>query len=161
MTKVFQGGLVTVLLILGRISISAMLLVTVVDIVLRNTLNKPVPGVVELVEFSLAIAIFVGIPLAWWRGAHLVVDLLEVVFPRQVLRLLHIANGILGFFVSAVLAWLCYKRFLDALDWGDATVDLGIPLSWFWLSPTIGFTVSAVFSLFRTLGSLGGRGRPT
>lgn len=154
MIKIFQGGLETVLLILGRIFISAMLIITVADIVLRNVLNKPLPGVVELVEFSLAIVIFAGIPVAWWRGSHLVVDLLEVILSPQVLKLLDIANGILGFFVSSVLAWLCYERFLDALDWGDTTVDLGIPLTAFWLSPTVGFAVAAFFSLIRTARQL-------
>lgn len=150
MLKRFEGGLETVLLIFGRIFTSAMLVITVADILSRNTFNLPIPGVVDMVEFSLAITIFAGIAVATLRGAHLAVDLLEVLLPERVLRLLEDVNGLLGFASFSVLAWLSYARFADAIDWGDKTVDLGIPLGWFWLSPVIGFSCAALFSLIRS-----------
>lgn len=151
------NGLELVLLILGRISITATLLITVLDITSRNLLNRPIPGVVDLVEFSLAISIFAGIAVACWRGGHLAVDLLELVLPPVVLRLLENVNGLIGVSANAALAWLCYLRFVDALEWGDSTVDLGIPLTWFWVSPLIGFTLAALFSLIRSLRSFAAR----
>lgn len=148
MKRIF-GTLESALLIIGGVSVMAMLVITVVDIVLRNLANSPVPGVVDLVEFSLAISIFAGIAVVFWRGAHLAVDLLEVVFKRSILRIMADANGVIAVLVNALLAWLCYLRFVDALEWGDATVDLGIPLAWFWVSPLVGFSLGAVFSLVR------------
>ncbi len=151
MLKRVEGGLETALLILGRIFISAMLVITVADILLRNIINLPIPGVVDVVELSLAITIFAGIAVTTLRGAHLAVDLLEVVLPERVLKLLENVNGVLGFAVNTLLAWLCYDRFIDAIDWGDKTVDLGIPFSWFWLSPLVGFACAALFSLTRAV----------
>ena len=151
MLRGLERGLETALLLFSRFFLAAMVVVTIADIVLRNTVRFPIPGVVELVEFSLAVTIFAGLAVAGFRGGHLTVDLLEFIFPARILRFLDKFNNISTLLVNVILAWLCYERLIDALDWGDKSVSLRIPLSWFWLSPVIGFTGAAFYSLTRVI----------
>ena len=56
---------------------------TVADILVRAVANRPIPGVVELVELALACSFFLALPAVFLRDGHIVVDVVVGMAPRR------------------------------------------------------------------------------
>lgn len=70
-----------VLAIVGTFIIFVMLTATIVDIVLRNAVQQPVPGVFEYTEIALATIVFLGLPYTMQVGGHVAIDSLTSRLP--------------------------------------------------------------------------------
>jgi TRAP-type C4-dicarboxylate transport system permease small subunit len=82
------GGAVTgiqttsrALAIAATMIIFAMLIGTIADIVLRHTIQRPVPGVFEYTEIALATIVFLGLPYTMQVGGHVAIDSLTSRLP--------------------------------------------------------------------------------
>ncbi|MCS6891300.1 MAG: TRAP transporter small permease [Acetobacteraceae bacterium] len=139
--------------LLGAAAIAAMAGVTLADILLRATIRLPIPGVVEVVEVSLALATFAGIALAFLRGEHVAVDLLGRL-PRRLLLLLDSAVAAAVIALLLLLVWLLREDVADAAEFGDATAVLGIPVAIPLAAVVGGFAASAVALAARALDAL-------
>lgn len=73
-----RNGLLTVLALIGAVAIILLMLHVVADVVLRNTVNQPIPATYEIVTHFYMIAL-AFIPLAWVeRGGGMVqVEVIE------------------------------------------------------------------------------------
>jgi TRAP-type C4-dicarboxylate transport system permease small subunit len=75
----------------------ALMVLTCIDVVGRYFLNSPVLGATELTEIGLAIVIFSVMPVVTWRGAHIVVDLIDIFIKDSVLRILSLVSALVIF----------------------------------------------------------------
>ena len=143
LTRALSAVLAPPLRLVGAAGLVVMALVTLADIVGRAALRMPVPGVVEIVELALACSTFAGIGLAFLRGEHVTVDLLERA-PRALRLLLDaaVAAGVVA--LLALLVWLLREDVTDALEFGDATAVLGLPVAWALVAVVAGFAASAL-----------------
>jgi TRAP-type C4-dicarboxylate transport system permease small subunit len=121
----------------------AMMLVTIVDVTMRNTINRLVLGGVELVELALVATVYFALPETFLRGEHVTVDLVDQVAPRAAVRLRKI-GALLTLALLASLTWRMALPALDTLGMGDRTSDLGIRLIWYWLPLVVGGVASVV-----------------
>jgi TRAP-type C4-dicarboxylate transport system permease small subunit len=144
-----QRWLVTPLFMVARIAVVAMCLLTIGDIVGRHLLGLPIPGIIELAELALAWSAFAGIAAAFWTGAHVGVELIELFVSRGRLATIELANTWIVLLLMAWLAWLAVSEFLDTMEWGDQTTDLGIPYTWFWAAVVVGYAASVVLLAIR------------
>ena len=68
-----QDGLLTVLALIGALAIITLMLHVVTDVVLRNTVNAPIPATYEIVtHYYMIAAAFIPPGLGrtgWWHGA--------------------------------------------------------------------------------------------
>lgn len=126
-----------------------MCLVTVADIIGRHLLGMPIPGIIELAELALVWSAFAGVAAAFWTGAHVSVDLIELLVSRSRLAAIELANLCIVLALMAWLAWLAVSEFLDTLDWGDQTSNLAIPYTWFWAAVVVGYAASVILLAFR------------
>ncbi|MEM7693806.1 MAG: TRAP transporter small permease [Pseudomonadota bacterium] len=134
--------------------LTAMMGLTVVDVVGRYLLNAPVPGAFEATEIMLALAIFAGLPIVTARGEHVSVRLLVDHFPAPLRRVLDL---IAELFVAALLAGAAYlliQRGAALADFGDATVLLRIPLAPVAFALAVLSAIAAVVALARFLKML-------
>jgi TRAP-type C4-dicarboxylate transport system permease small subunit len=139
--------------LVGALGLVAMAAVTLADIVGRAAFRLPIPGVVEIVELALACSTFAGIALAFLRGEHVAVDLLERA-PRALRLLLDAVVAVLVALLLALLVRLLGDDVADALAFGDATAVLGLPLAWSLSAIVAGFAASALALLARGADSL-------
>lgn len=144
-----QSWLVSPLLIAARVAIIAMCIATLADIIGRHLLGLPIPGIIELVEFALVWSAFAGIAAAFWTGAHVGVELIELFVSRRALAVIALVNTTIVLALMAWLAWLAVTEFLDTLSWGDRTSDLAIPYTWFWAAVVTGYAASVVLLAVR------------
>ena len=73
----FRKTIVSALELLGSVLLVAIMLVTVVDVVFRYLLERPLAAGFELTEVLLAVMIFVSIAIAMARDDHIEVTLLD------------------------------------------------------------------------------------
>jgi TRAP-type C4-dicarboxylate transport system permease small subunit len=135
---------------LAAVSLAAMMLVTVADVVLRAAINKPIRGTLEIVELLLACSFFLALPATFLRDEHIVVDMIDGMAPRRVPLLRRIA-ALLGVVLMAVMAWQGWIAAKDTLVFHDVTSDLAIPRIWYWipvLAGMIGGCIAAALMVF-------------
>jgi TRAP-type C4-dicarboxylate transport system permease small subunit len=136
---------------LAGIFLTAMMLVTVADVVLRAVFNLPIRGTFELVELLLAGTFFVALPAAFLRDDHIVVDVIDRAVPQRVGLLKRIAQSI-ALAIIAVMAWQGWTAAQDTLIFNDVTADLELPRIWYWIPVLVGMIgsgIAAAVLLFR------------
>lgn len=152
-TRALSAVLAPPLRVVGAAGLAVMALVTLADILGRAALRLPVPGVVEIVELALACSTFAGIALAFLRGEHVTVDLLERA-PPLLRRLLDALVAAAVVALLALLVWLMRHDVADAAEFGDATAVLGLPVAWALLAVVAGFAASALALVARGADAL-------
>ena len=124
-----------------------MMLLTVADVALRALFSRPIPGMLDLIELGLACTVFIALPAVFLRDEHLVVDVIDHIAPRKVVRWLDVAGAVLSAGVLAVMAWRMLPLARDMQAFGDVSADLAIPKLWYWVPVLIGVIASMLAAL--------------
>jgi TRAP-type C4-dicarboxylate transport system permease small subunit len=125
---------------LAELCMVALALLTLADVLGRYVFNVSLVGAVELTEMLMVGVIFTGVVLATQAREHVVVDLVPMPFGRTGKRVMHAASQALAAGISALLGMVTWSRALSALDYGDQTTMLGLPLA-----PTVFFMSIMLF----------------
>ena len=116
------------LTVLSSLALGVMLVATALGVILRYVFNAPLLGHNEIVQLCLVALVMLAMAPAAQAEMHIRVDVLDNAigrFGRFVGDLL--ARG-LSIYVLGALAWRTWTQALDAMEFGDATNMLGIPL---------------------------------
>lgn len=126
----------------AMLALVVMMLVTVLDIGLRLTVNELVLGSVEIVQLTLVMVVFLALPETFLRDEHITVDALDQFASPRGLRTARICAALASLGLVAVMAWRMWPPALDTLTIGDLTSDLQFSLFWYWLPMLIGALVA-------------------
>ncbi|HEU0258040.1 MAG TPA: TRAP transporter small permease [Burkholderiales bacterium] len=129
---------------LAAFFLTATMMVTVADVFLRTFFGYPVRGVLELVELGLACTIFLALPAVFLRDEHLVVDVIDHLAKKSVVRLLDLAGAIVSLVVLAVMLWQMVPLARTMHEFGDVTSDLSLAKIWYWVPVLLGLFASAL-----------------
>jgi len=140
---------------LAAVFLAAMMLLTVADVVLRAVANKPIRGVVELVELLLACTFFLALPATFLRDEHIVVDLLDTRALRLVPWLKRFSAGLAAVMLG-IITWQGWIAARDTLVFHDVTSDLSLPKLLYWIPLLLGIAGGAVAALAMTVKRRGG-----
>ena len=140
---------------LAAVFLVAMMLLTVADVVLRAVANKPIPGIVELVELMLACTFFLALPATFLRDEHIVVDLLDT-RARRLVPWLKRFSAALAVVMLGIITWQGWIAARDTLVFHDVTSDLSLPRLLYWIPLLLGIAGGAVAALAMTLKRRGG-----
>jgi TRAP-type C4-dicarboxylate transport system permease small subunit len=141
---------------LAGLSLAAMMLVTVADVVLRAAASKPIRGTFEIVELLLACTFFLALPASFLRDEHIVVDIVDGIVPRRVPLLKRIAL-VLAVALLAAMAWQGGIAARDAVAFNDVTSDLGLPRLWYWIPVLAGMSGACLAAAAMLIRGNGGR----
>lgn len=125
------------------------MLIVVFDVTIRAI--EPtwrIVGMVDYVEFSLAWLIYLAIPVSILTSQLIVVDLIDSYLPPSILTR---AGLLLTLGLVALAGYNTISPAMDALDWGDRTLDLGWPKFWYWIAIWVGLGLSALAALLALL----------
>jgi TRAP-type transport system small permease protein len=114
---------------LASLCLVALALLTLADVVGRYMLNYAIVGAVEITEFLMVGVIFAGIVLATLAHEHVTVDLLTVRTHGPLKRIQKAVSNLLATGISLLLAAATWSQGASALDFGDRTTMLGLPLA--------------------------------
>ena len=129
---------------LAAFFLTATMMITVADVFLRTFFGYPMRGVLELVELGLACTIFLALPAVFLRDEHLVVDVIDHLAKKSVVRLLDLSGAIVSLVVLAVMLWQMVPLARTMHEFGDVTSDLSLPKIWYWVPVLLGLFASAL-----------------
>jgi TRAP-type C4-dicarboxylate transport system permease small subunit len=153
--KSLRNALAAVLTAAASLCLLFLMLIVVFDVTVRAI--EPswrIVGMVDYVEFSLAWLIYLSIPVSILASQLIAVDLIDRFVGSGILVRLGLA---LTVGLVALAGVQTITPALDALDWGDRTLDLGWPKFWYWIAIWIGLALSAVAGLIALVDRNEGR----
>ncbi len=139
--------------------LAAMMLLTVADVIGRTLFARPIHGTYELIELLLTCTFYFALPAVFLRDGHVLVDVIDGWRPRAVPWLKRIAL-VLAAVMLGIITWRCALFARNALEFGDVTSDLSLPLILYWSPLLVGFggaAVAAVVMAVRRNGNGGTR----
>jgi TRAP-type C4-dicarboxylate transport system permease small subunit len=127
-----------------------MMLYTTAAVAMREFFNAPILGVVDVMEFSLVVCIFVALPGTFLRDENVTVDVIDQLVGPRVRAVLRFIGLILTIvFLAAVLIHM-EEPFRDKLQSGEHTMTLEFQRFYHWIPIIFGFACSILASLWVT-----------
>ena len=122
-------------------------LVTAGNVALRDLLSVQIPDWFDGSKLMMGIALFWGMAVATYHAGHICVDVLwQQLNPRNRRRLDLLAGAVTLAFL-APMAWMVWAKVLTTGT--QATMDLRLPMVWFYAAAACGTVAAALLALFR------------
>ena len=137
---------------LGGVVISAVGIMSVVSIIARSALGRPITGDFELVEIGTAIAGTLFLPYCQATHGHIAVDLFtQRVSPRARDRLDRFGSLLMAV-MFIVVAWRAVAGGIDIRRSGETSMLMGVPIWVGYAAIVPGATIAGVVALAQALG---------
>ena len=121
-------------------------LLTTVDVCLSNFTGRPITGVFEVVETSLAFLVFLGLPAIFLTETNITVDVIDHFVPPAVAALLKRTGAALSFVFLGLMGYSMVGPAVDAVRFGDVKPDSHIPM-WIPWSAVLAGTALAMLAI--------------
>ena len=112
----------------GGITVFALMLLAVAQILGRKLFNLPVTGFIDWVEQAMAIFAFLGIAYCQRLGGHIRMDIVIGSLKGRALWLAEFLSTLVMMVITLVILYGAYGHFHRALELGDSSIDISLPL---------------------------------
>ncbi|WP_417720817.1 TRAP transporter small permease [Salipiger sp.] len=112
----------------GALCLLGMVALIFVGVLMRYALDKPILGLNEIVQLAAVALVMSALPYCTARGGHVGVDVFDRMLGRRGRLAGDVLSRVLSGYVLSVLTWRAVLKSLDALEYGDATNMLGLPI---------------------------------
>jgi TRAP-type C4-dicarboxylate transport system permease small subunit len=112
--------------------LTAMMLITVADVVLRAVFNLPITGTYDLVQLFLVGTVFLSVPDVFLREKNIVIDFIDHVAGARAIGTLKLIANVFAVVFLAVLIWRMVPPALDSMRFHEVSPDLSIPMGVHW-----------------------------
>jgi TRAP-type C4-dicarboxylate transport system permease small subunit len=126
-----------------------MMLLTVADVFLRATLNKPIIGTTEITEQMMVAVVFLGFGWCALQGRHIKVDLFVSRYSLGKQRVIDLMMYSVGLILVAAICWRTFVTTLTVQQLGLTCAYIGLPKYPFYALAAFGWAV-----LFLAMASL-------
>ncbi|MGE0347836.1 TRAP transporter small permease [Hydrogenophaga sp.] len=132
---------------LAALTLLLIALLTASNVAIRYALGWQIPDWFDGTQMLLGIAMFWGIALATWYGTHIAVDLLWESAGARGKRVIDVFATLVTVLFLVPMAWMVWVKVGGTGSQG--TMDLRLPLKWFYSAAALGATVAAVLAVAR------------
>lgn len=122
----------------GTVVIMAMVLLITADVVLRNVLNKPIQGSIEIVEYLMVVLIFFLFANGQIQKTNVNVDMFVKKLPAKVRKFLEALNYLIASIFFATVTVQMFREGYDVYLRNDVSPSLSIPEFPFFIGASIG-----------------------
>ena len=122
-------------------------LVTAGNVLLRDLFAIQIPDWFDGSKLVMGIALFWGMAIATYQAGHICVDMLWEHLGRANRRRLDLLAGTVTFAFLAPMAWMVWAKV--ATTGTQATMDLRLPMVWFYGVAACGAAAAALLALRR------------
>jgi len=112
----------------GRVIIALMVLLITLDVVLRYFFNRPIKGSYELVQFMLALLVFLGLAYMQTRKGHISVSLFTSKLAPGQMAVVGSATYLLCLIIYVLISWRCILQGETLRVGGTSSDVLSIPI---------------------------------
>lgn len=143
----------TLLAVVGAAATILLVGVTVVAVLFRYVFNDPIFGIDDISTMLLSVVVAGSIAYGGRVGAHVHVDVLDMVGGRRVTRVTDILVRVFGIAIVGLTAFALFDQSLCGARCGYFTPNLAIPhLPMYWLVAAAMAAYSAVLFLELVIG---------
>ncbi len=103
---------------------------TVVSVLGRYFLNRPISGDFEIVQVGCAVAVALFLPYCQLRDGNVIVDIVTNGLPAGIKRVLDALGCLLIALVAALLAWRMFEGAADLKRYNDESMVLHMKTWW-------------------------------
>jgi TRAP-type transport system small permease protein len=139
---------------IAAMAVLCMMLLNVADICARYFLHLPIRGAHELVEFSMILAVFLGIPYVQHGKTNISVSLLTDRFPRKAKVITEGIMCILSLGIIGIMTWEAFGYFWRMWERGKETTVLALPVAPFQFIVAVGLFVLFIVIIAELLHSI-------
>lgn len=140
--RVLQGFAIA-----GVAILAAAVVLVLLDIGARAIVNVSITGMIDITQLCVMALAFWAIPLAFIRDGHVKITFATEWLPLRARAGLDAIAALAGAVLIVLMGRYGYDQALTALQYGDSSQTIGIPMIWYW-----GFLLSGcVLSLAATL----------
>jgi TRAP-type C4-dicarboxylate transport system permease small subunit len=154
-SKLFDRATLILAMAAG-VSLLFMVVLISVGVLMRFALAQPILGLNEIVQLNSVAVVMLALPWATAEGAHVRVDVLDRAIGRAGRHVGDLVSRALSAFVLAVLVWRSALKALDALEYGDATNMLGLPVWPFYAVLALGMALCVIVLVVQIAALLAG-----
>lgn len=126
------------LAIIGGATLLCLMLLTVYAVIMRYVFNAPVLWALDFGRVGLVIVTFAGLAYCGRTGGHIAVDFIGTFAPPSVLRVSDTIVRLTCAVLIGLMAWQGFEQGLDALEMGEGTNEVEIPLFPFFVVVAVG-----------------------
>ncbi len=128
----------------AALAIAGIMLVTIADVLMKNTLNLPIKGAFEAVEFLMVCVVFLGLAEVFRSNANICVDIADHAVGTRGLQILKTAGAVASVAFLGLMLWAMIAPAMDTIEFLQWTQEIGIPLYAFWLPILLGTALSII-----------------
>ena len=151
-------SIVRFLEIVAALTLFALMAITCVDVAGRYFFNSPLHSATELTRILMAIVVFCGLPVACMREEHITVDLLDSFSPKSIINVRQAIMNLIAAAAMAGVGWRVQALAFRAMEYGDTTEFLQIPLHYINFFISVMSIVTALALLYNGIRYVFGRG---
>jgi TRAP-type C4-dicarboxylate transport system permease small subunit len=137
------------LLAIAAISLFAMMVITITDILMHNFLRQPIRGTFDLVEVFLVFVVFLGIPEVFRREGNITVDVIDHFISASTKWALRAAALIVTFGFLLLLGFAMITPAMDAVTFPEHKQETGIPTWLLWMPILVGIAFATLATAVR------------
>lgn len=152
------GRLRTAQIAISMFAATVIVLSTTADVALRYGFGRPIHGAYDIVECMLVLLVFHGLSAVFLDRGHIVIDLVDHLVGSRLRRGLLGLGDVAGVLALLLMAWAMVEPAVQAWDYGDRKLELGLPVWVVWVFAGTGMAGAIVCAVGVAL--LGDR-RPT
>lgn len=120
--------------LISGISVFALMVLAVVSVTGRNTMNAPLPGYVDWIEQAMPLIAFMGISYVMREGGHIRMDIVVGKLRGRVLYGVEFITTLCVLFLMVLLVWGSWAHFDRSFDFAapmwsrDSSMDIALPI---------------------------------
>ena len=126
----------------AAIALAVMMMVTILDIVLKNAFGRPIASAFEWVEISLAVMVFLGLPRVFRTEGNVVVDVIDHFVGARAVRGLKLVGALATIGFLLLVGYAMIEPALDTVRFPEAKPESGMPLWAIWIPILAGLVLS-------------------
>ena len=117
------------LAIVAGVTLLLLMLLTVYAVVMRYIFNAPILWALDIGRMGLVVLVFFGLAYCGLTGGHIAVDFLGVFATSRVVQISDVIIRSVCVVLIGLMAWQAMQQGFDAIEMGEGTNELEIPLS--------------------------------
>lgn len=144
--------------LISGLAVFSLMLLAVVSVGGRNTMNAPLPGYVDWIEQAMPLIAFMGIAYVQRDGSHIRMDIFIGSLKGRALWLFELVSVLLILVLMLALVWGSWAHFERSFDFAaplwsrDSSIDIGLPIWPAKLLAPVAFSVLCLRLLLQAWG---------
>lgn len=118
------------------------MLMTVIDIVLRQTVNFAIVGTIDITQLLVMAAAFMAIPFAFFTDSHVAVELATDPLPPRAIAFFKALAALFALAFMAAALRYGWDQAVQQNSYGDRSQTIGIPILFYWIPLLAGCALS-------------------